>query len=395
MRRHNTRPVSLPETLAAADYEQLQLLAGDGALAVLVVHDSRLGPAFGGIRCRRYADLAAAIDDALQLARAMTMKCAIAGLPAGGAKTVILDRDGLDRAAAYRLVGRHVEAMRGRYYTGPDLGTGADDLRVVAAQTRFCASPDAGGPGDLAASTARGVLAALRATAAAIGRELAGLHVAVQGLGAVGLPLARALAAAGARLTVADLDPDRGRQAAAFGAEVVDAAAVLEVDCDLLAPCAAGGVLDLDRARRLAAAAVCGAANNVCADADAEALLHARGVVVAPDFVANAGALVHGACFHLDGAPPPPSRIDRLGDVTAEILAEAAARRLPPGVVARERARSLLQQRPPVPWFPQASPLPNATLPNATLPHARLPNAGPTPTAAPLPKPDPMPKPSP
>lgn len=343
------------ETLAAGEFEQLQLLRrGPGPLtAVMVVHDTRCGPGFGGIRCRRYADPAAAVRDALALAQAMTLKCAITGLPAGGAKTVILDRDGLDRAAAFRLVGDHVEAMAGRYYTGPDLGTTDADLLLVAERTAFVARPDAAGPGDLADSTAVGVFAALRATAGAIGRDIDGLRVAVQGLGAVGMRLARRLHAAGARLSVADVVAGRAAAAAdELAAEVLPIAAILGADCDVLAPCAGGGVLDREAATALRARAVCGAANNVFADAATGRLLHARGIPVAPDFVANAGALLHGATFHLTGRALPSAQIaERLHELTTEILQASRRDDQPPGEVALARARARLAATPPSPWF--------------------------------------------
>ena len=355
MRRQNTAHVTGPEIIAAADCEQLSVLRAPhlGGVAILAVHDTRAGPAFGGIRRHRYPDLATAARDAVSLARAMTWKCALAELPAGGAKMVLLDADLLQRGPAYRWLGRHVEAMGGRYYTGPDVGTDDHDLLAVAADTRFVARPDAAGPGDLGASTARGVFAALGATAAAIGREVDGLRVAVQGLGAVGLRLARLLRGAGARLLVADLDGERAAAAAReLDAAVLAPDAIVTADCDVLAPCAFGGVLHQASAAAVRAAAVCGAANNVLADAATGQLLHRRGVLVAPDFVANAGALIHGALFHLTGAAPPPARIDRIGEVTAELLAAARAASLPPGEVALQRAEARLAALPPGPWFP-------------------------------------------
>ncbi|MCA8954418.1 MAG: hypothetical protein KDE27_33240, partial [Planctomycetes bacterium] len=128
-----------------------------GAVAVLAVHDTRLGPAHGGIRRWPYDSLAAATADVVALAQAMTRKCALAGVAAGGGKAVILDRDGLDRTAAYRLVARAVDRLGGRFFTGPDVGTTEADLRVVAEITRYVATGAAGGPGDLALATATGV----------------------------------------------------------------------------------------------------------------------------------------------------------------------------------------------------------------------------------------------
>ncbi|GAB4147053.1 MAG: Glu/Leu/Phe/Val dehydrogenase [Planctomycetota bacterium] len=347
------------DSIDRGDFEQVQVLRSPGAglTAVIAVHDTRMGPAFGGIRRRRYADLGQALEDALRLARAMTLKCAIANIPAGGGKAVILDREELDRRAAYGLLGRHVEAMGGRFYTGPDLGTSDEDLLAVAEQTGFVARPGARGPGDLAESTALGVLSSLRATAAFLGRDLPGLVVAVQGLGAVGMKLSRMLADEGASLLVSDLMPERVDSAASeCGARPVPVGEILDVSCDVLAPCALGGVITEEVAERLPARAICGAANNLLASPEAGRILHRRGVPAAPDFVANAGALIHGALFHLTGEVPPRSRIAGLGAVVAGILEESAASGVPPGEVALNRAKKVLGGYPPRPWFPERTP---------------------------------------
>ncbi len=323
-----------------ADFEQV-LVARDprsGARIVLAIHDTTLGPAFGGIRRHAYLDLRAAIADVAALARAMTWKCALADLPAGGGKIAILDGPDLDRRAAYALVGERVDALAGRFHTGPDVGTTVADLAVVAERTRHCAT---GGHGDLGDSTARGVLAAIAATAAHGGRELRGLRVLVQGLGAVGAPLCRRLAAAGVDLLVADVD---GAAVAAIAgpldARIVAADAVLTTPCDLLAPCALGGALDVAAARTVPAGAICGAANNVLAAPAAGRILHARGIPVAPDFVANAGGLIHGVTFERDGCAPTPARFERIGGVVAELLASSRREDVPPGELALRAARA-------------------------------------------------------
>lgn len=328
--------------LLGQDFEQLQVVRepSRGLLAVIAVHSTALGPAHGGIRRWRYPTTAAAAVDALALARAMTWKCALAGVPAGGGKAVIHDDPGLDRAFAYRRVGEFVEQMGGRFFTGPDVGTTDDDLREVARATRFVAAPGRNGPGDLGEATARGVFAALTALTLFLERELPGLRVAVQGLGAVGMKLCGLLAGAGARLLVADVAAERTATAAReFGAEVLAADAILAAECDVLAPCALGAVLDERAAPELRAGGVCGAANNVLADAATGLMLHRRGIPVVPDFVANAGALIQGATFHLQGRRPDPARIDRIGAVAGEILARARREDVPPGELALRMAR--------------------------------------------------------
>jgi leucine dehydrogenase len=322
--------------------------AAAGAVAFVVVHDTRLGPAHGGIRRWRYASPAAARADAEALARAMTWKCALADVPAGGGKAVLMDHDGLDREAGYHLVGRAVDSLGGRFFTGPDVGTTAADLRVVAQQTRHVVPVDGDGPGDLAAATARGVAAALAALAQRLERPLAGLRVVVQGVGAVGEQLCMRLSARGVRLVVGDVDAARAAAvAAAVGAEVVAPADLLTVPCDVFAPCGLGGVLTTATAGSLPAAGVCGAANNVLADAAAGDVLHRRGVQLVPDFVANAGALIAGCLWHRTGRRVDAERIDRIGVTAGDVLDRAAAERVPPAILALRLARERVERAAP------------------------------------------------
>jgi glutamate dehydrogenase/leucine dehydrogenase len=154
------------EQLEASGCEQVLVVRdrAANALAVIAVHDTRLGPAHGGIRRWPYPSLAAAVSDVLQLAEAMTWKCALADVPAGGGKAVILDRPGTDREAAYRLVGRAVAQLGGRFFTGPDVGTTTADLQVVAGETSYVATGEGEGPGDLPAATATGNVRSMRCT---------------------------------------------------------------------------------------------------------------------------------------------------------------------------------------------------------------------------------------
>ncbi len=309
------------------------------ATAVIAIDSTRRGPAFGGIRRWSYPDLGGAIEDALALARAMTLKCAIAGVPGGGGKTVLVDHAQLDRDGAYRLIGREVARLAGSYYTGPDVGTTDRDLLAVAAGTEFVTLPGEGGPGDLAEATALGVFAGIEAVVARLGKgALDGARVAVQGAGAVGGALIRRLCAAGARVWVADRDPSRAAALAAAGAVAVSVDEITRTECDVFAPCALGGVLTEALARTLPARAIAGSANNVLAGADIAQRLHERGVLLAPDFVINAGALVQGAWFHLHGAAPDEARVRALGDTVGAILDAAAAEDVSPLVVAERWA---------------------------------------------------------
>lgn len=331
------------EFLAQADCEQLLVVQdrGAAALAVIAVHDTSLGAAHGGIRRCTYPTLDHAVADVVALARAMTWKCALAGVAAGGGKAVIVDRPDLDRQAAYRLVGRTVAQLGGRFFTGPDVGTTAADLETVAAHTSFVATADCGA-GDLGMATARGVFAAMTALAEHLGTQLRGLRINLQGVGAVGARLAELLHAAGAQLVIADVDRDRALQiAATVGGRAVGADEILALPCDVFAPCALGGVIDVPTAERLPARGVCGAANNIFADADAARALHARGVAAVPDFIANAGALIAGATFHRTGRPAPHERIDAIAATATEVLDRARAA----GVPSSEIALALAQER--------------------------------------------------
>ena len=332
--------------LDTAEFEQVQILKDSqaGLLGFIAIHNTRRGPAFGGIRRWSYESADDALNDALLLAAHMTLKCALHGIPAGGGKAVICQRPGLDRPAAYRRLGQYVEQMRGRFYTGPDVGTEAADLSEVGSQTRYVASPGDAGPGDLAEPTAVGVLAGIKTVSRRLGfSDLKGVSVLVQGLGAVGHHLARMLALSGARLLVADVRTDRVENAVReWEAQAVGVESVDSVSCDVFAPCALGGVITRENVSRLGAKAVAGSANNVLAHPECGVQLHRQGVVYAPDFVINSGALVQGAHYYLDGAVPPKERIEGIGDLLESVLAASADEDFPPEVVAEQLAREKL-----------------------------------------------------
>jgi len=277
---------------------------GTGAWFVIAVHSTRLGPASGGTRAMVYPSVGEAVADATRLAAAMTTKMAVAGLPMGGGKSVIAlpaPRAALDDARWRRILRIHaanVQKFGGTYTTGPDIGTSSADMDVIGETTPFAFGRSAatGGPGSGAAATALGVFTAVRVAVAEAGignGGVAGLRLLVQGLGAVGARVAELAAEDGAELLVADVDPERCRAAAAWGARVVSATEVTRTRCDVLVPCATGGLIDARVARALPCAVVAGAANNQLADAEAARVLMRRGIVYAPDFVANAGGAIH------------------------------------------------------------------------------------------------------
>jgi leucine dehydrogenase len=340
--------VEILDTLAREAFEEVIALHDrhSGVRAFLAIHDTRRGPAFGGIRRWSYLDEEQALRDCLRLARSMTYKCAMAGLDAGGAKLVLLDRPDLDLALAYRYIGDVVERLGGRVYAGPDVGSGVEELGWVAERTRFATDPGPDGPGELAHSTSAGVVAGI---AAAL-RHLDGSErwrdrtAVVQGLGQVGSGVAGSLRALGARVLAGDTDSERGEALArGMGVEWVDPCAELELACDVLAPCALGGIVHDLSLQRLRCRVLAGSANNVLAASGHGDRLHERGILYVPDFVVNSGALIRGALFHMEGVRVPVAEIgDRIAREVELLLGMAADEGLPPARVAvREAERRI------------------------------------------------------
>jgi leucine dehydrogenase len=306
-----------------------------GLRAVLVIDSVSLGPAAGGIRTWRYPNVEAAVRDAARLARAMTIKCSISGLDAGGGKAVVLDHDGLDRERAFARMGAFVDELDGLFRTAGDLGTTSADLEVMARHCRFVHTEE----GNLAAAVARGALRCIEACAEARARTLASLRVAVQGCGAIGAALARVLRSGGAEVLVADVDRARAHSLAEeIGARVVGADEILIAEADVVAPCAIGGVLTPEVVRNLRAWAVCGAANNILAEPGVARLLLERDVLHVPDVVASAGAVVDGIGRTVMNLADRTPLIDALGTTARDLLAASAETGRTPHDLALERA---------------------------------------------------------
>jgi leucine dehydrogenase len=269
--------------------------------AIVAIHDSRLGPALGGCRFIQYDTDEAALVDALRLARGMTYKAALAGLAHGGGKSVIVrPRGSFDRVALFRAFGKFIDDLGGHYITAEDSGTGLEDMEVIRTATKNVTGVDVshGGSGDPSPFTALGVRRGIEACVKhRLGREsLEGIHVAVQGVGHVGYHLCKELHAAGAKLSVADIDPLKTERAERdFGATIVALDQIFGVDCDVIAPCALGSALNDQTISRLKAKVVAGAANNQLAEPRHGDDLHARGIAYAPDYAINAGGLVNVA----------------------------------------------------------------------------------------------------
>jgi leucine dehydrogenase len=314
--------------------------AATGLRSIMAVHNTRHGPAIGGCRFVSYPSDEAALVDALRLARGMAYKAAVAGLPHGGGKAVIIKPDAaFDRPALFAAFGRAVDSLGGAYVTCEDSGTGTADMDAVRQSTRHVLGTS-GGSGDPSPLTAlgvrRGIESAIKAKFGA--RKLAGLRVVIQGVGHVGYHLARELHAMGAHLVVADTQTANvERCVAEFRAARVAPSEVLDVPCDVFAPCALGAVVNDDTVGRLQCAIVAGAANNVLAEPRHGRALHDRGILYAPDYVINAGGLINVAYeYRPEGhdLAAVRAKVELIHDTLDEIFSRSAATGLPPHEIA-------------------------------------------------------------
>lgn len=323
--------------------------AASGLRAIIAIHSTHLGPAAGGCRVWRYANDDAALGDALRLSQGMSYKNAMAGLSAGGGKSVILAPQGaFDRRALFEAFGRAVASLDGRYITAEDVGASVADMEVAATQTRYVVGlPPKGlkAGGDPSPWTALGVFEAMKLVVESrLNLPLSQARVSVQGLGAVGMPLAVLLHEAGAKLVVADISPEKTAQAAAmFGAEVVSVDDIHKVPVDVFAPCALGGVIDRKTIGELNCRVICGSANNQLATPVEGRRLHDRGVIYCPDYVVNAGGIISVmAEYYGDAESLVRSRVMRIPGRTDEILAQSEKRNLAANQVADAMAQDLI-----------------------------------------------------
>jgi leucine dehydrogenase len=330
----------------ALQHEELVIRRGrrSGLPVVVAVHSTDPGPAVGGCRLWTYPDWRAGLADALRLSAAMTAKCAVAGLAHGGGKTVLPLPPGLrlDRAGRRDLMldlGDVVEDLGGRYRVGEDVGTTGADLLAVRERTGWVMGlpVEHGGVGEPAGPTARGVLAAIRATCEVVwgDPDPAGRSFAVHGLGAVGARLARWLVEAGARVTAADIDPDRTVPGAATAAPDD----LLDLPVDVLVPASLGGLITTAVAARLRCRAVVGPANNQLADPAAGRVLAERGITWAPDVVVNGGGAIYVVLREADAATHDEAmaRVEGIGDTVRDVLREAERTGHAPGEVVADR----------------------------------------------------------
>jgi len=322
------------------DHDALHLhrLPSSGRLLVVAEHRIRGGHALGGCRIHAYPSEAAAIQDALLLAEAMTKKNVLAGLPYGGGKAVVVADPRVDKdATLLREVAEFVERLGGSYVTAPDVGLVPADMAVLREHSRWVVGLDP----TASYYTAVGVAAAIRAVAEwRLGSaDLAGVRATVQGLGNVGYPTAQLLAEAGAVVAVADPRRDLAARAAAeLGAIVVPPEEIMSIETEFFVPCALGGVIDAETAHTLPARFVVGGANNQLADPALAAVLRSRGVLYAPDYLVNAGGVIGGAqeLIGFDEAIVR-RRAEAIGPAVVEVLQRAEEDGIDP-LAAAERA---------------------------------------------------------
>jgi leucine dehydrogenase len=328
--------------------------AGSGLVALVAVHNTRLGPGLGGCRVFPYASEGDALTDVLRLSKGMTYKAALAGLPQGGGKSVILaDPRGGKTPAMMRAMGRLVQSLSGKYVIAEDSGTDAADMDEVVKETAYIGGGSPESPKadlayrDTSEATAWGVYIGIRAAVRhRLGVDhLQGVRVAILGVGKVGSVLAGHLHDAGAALWVADTHgPSARRVAAATGATLVPTHDLFGLDVDVLAPCALGAILDDATIPRLKARIVAGAANNQLAAPRHDRLLVDHGVLYAPDYVINAGGIIN---IHYEGPryrwATVETHLQRIGTTLTELFERAARERRPTGAIADRMAEEIFR----------------------------------------------------
>lgn len=336
--------------MARFGHEQLVFCSdpASGLRAIIAIHDTTLGPALGGTRMWAYPSEEAATIDVLRLSRAMTYKAAAAGLHLGGGKAVIIGDPAKDKTEAlFRSFGRFVQSVGGRYITTEDVGTTVRDMEWISTETEHVVGVPVsqGGSGDPSPSTGFGVYQAMRACAQEVfgSDSLQGKTVALQGFGKVASYLAGHLRDAGAKLVACDVSPQAAARAETeFGACVVPPERIFDVECDIFAPCALGGVLNDSTIPRLKAPIVCGGANNQLLEDHHADALKARGILYAPDYVANAGGLIN-LSFEPTGYDEDAAqeKVAQIRETLERIIAIAKAE----GITTARAADRLVEQR--------------------------------------------------
>ena len=345
-----TTPWGLPDFDA---HEDLHFFTDEkcGLRAIIALHSTHLGPAAGGVRFWHYAKDEDALVDALRLSRGMSYKNAMAGLPLGGGKSVILaDQNRTKTPDMLHAFGKAVDRLGGRYVTAEDVGMNVSDMVEIARTTNYVAGlPNSAGDvgGDPGPHTSLGVFLGLKAAVKrALGKDrLEGLHIALQGAGSVATGVALHACAEGAKLSIADVDETKAKKLAdATNGAVVAADEILSLEADVLSPCALGAILTEEVIAALKVPVVAGGANNQLATPEDGERLHARGILYAPDYVINAGGIINVCTEYLgDGdATLVRQRIEGIPVRLEQIWGESAESGRDPAAVADAMAQRLI-----------------------------------------------------
>ena len=320
-----------------------------GLKCIIAIHNTNLGPALGGCRLWPYKSEEEALFDVLRLSRGMSHKNAIAGLPVGGGKGVIIAEPSQKTEDLFEAYGECVESLGGRYLTAEDVNTNTHDADIMLRKTDYVVGR-ANVSGDPSPFTAIGVFEGIKATAKFLNGtdDLKGLKIAVQGLGKVGYDLASRLHDAGAELIICNHSNEAIRNQAAeeFNAKVVPFKDIYSQECDIFAPCALGAVVNPDTIPQFKCKAIAGAANNVIYDYECGVALKRKGIVYAPDFIINGGGVINAAqeAFTTYDKEKVLKQVKNIYNTVYEVLEESKATGDPEGVIATRRAEEIIHK---------------------------------------------------
>lgn len=355
MEKMNRREIPVIEIEKHPDFdnhEAVEMVANETLTAIIAVHNSNLGPAAGGCRMYPYDSEWDALTDVLRLSRGMTYKSALAGLPLGGGKSVIIANPATDKSPElFHAMGDFVNSLKGRYVTAEDSGTSVEDMALIGERTPYVSGVMAGDRfgGDPSPWTAYGVYTGIReAVKYRCGTDLRDIRVAIQGVGNVGFHLARLLTEAGASVVVADVNErNLDRAVAELGVEFTDIGRILSTDADVLAPCALGGAINRESIRTIRAGIVAGAANNQLADSEVGGDLLDLGILYCPDYVINAGGIID-VYYQQQGNHSEAvvkAHVEKIGDRLSEIFRQSDLKRMPSNLVADEMAEQIFRKK--------------------------------------------------
>lgn len=308
-------------------------------LAIIAIHNTNRGPSLGGCRMWPYATEQEAIDDVIRLSRGMTYKSALAGLPYGGGKSVIIGNPRQEKTKElFEALGESVDRLGGRYIIAEDVGTNVFDMEIMLTKTKHVVGTKTGGSDNPSPFTALGVFVGIQAAVKHKLKidNLSGIKVAVQGLGSVGYKLCEMLHKAGAQLMVNDIDPELNEKAKKeFSAVIVSADEIANIECDVFAPCALGAIINDDTIDRIKAKVIAGAANNQLAQNRHGLALAQRNILYAPDYVINAGGLIN-VSYEKGGydASKAEKHVRSIYDTLLEIFHQSDKDQLPTNIAA-------------------------------------------------------------